>query len=106
MIDWTQMRTADQIAAEAQAELRARIVAAIDARVETQARALGYNSAATLASYVASTTPDWAREAQAFVAWRDAVWLAAFQHDEVVAGGKAPATAEAALAALPEWGAQ
>ena len=80
--------------------------ALIDARVEAQAQALGYNSAATLASYVASTTPDWAREAQAFVAWRDAVWLAAFQHDEVVAGGKAPATAEAALAALPEWGAQ
>lgn len=99
------LRTAADLAAERAAALRAEITAAIDAFVETQARRLGYNSAAHCASYVASTVPDWAAEAQAFVAWRDAVWLAAFTHAAAVETGEAPATLDAALAALPVWGA-
>lgn len=87
------------------AELRAQITAAIDAAVEGQARSLGYNSAAHCASYVASTVPDWAAEATAFVAWRDAVWIAAFAHAGAVESGQAPPTLDAALAALPVWGA-
>lgn len=49
--------------------------AAIQAHIEETARARGYRDAVTLASYVASTIASWAAEAQAFVAWRDAVWL-------------------------------
>jgi len=52
--------------------------AAIDAHVEATAKARDYNSAAHMASYVASTVPAWADEAKAFVAWRDAVWVTAF----------------------------
>ena len=52
---------------------------AIDAHVEETARSRQYNSAAHMASYVASTVPQWADEAQRFVAWRDQVWLAAIQ---------------------------
>lgn len=48
---------------------------AVDARVESRARELSYNGAAHLASYVTSTVQDWANEAQAFVEWRDSVWL-------------------------------
>lgn len=50
----------------------------IDGLVEETARSRNYNSAAHIASYVASTVSAWASEAQAFVAWRDQVWLAAF----------------------------
>jgi hypothetical protein len=103
MMDWTQLRTADQIAAEATAAAVARITAAIDAHVEAQARALGYNSAAHLASYTASTVPGWAAEATAFVAWRDAVWIAAYGlQDDHARAGTLP-TPDAAVAALPAW---
>lgn len=46
----------------------------IDAHVTAAARSWGYNSAESLASYAASTIPEWAAEAQAFIEWRDAVW--------------------------------
>lgn len=49
--------------------------AAVDARVEARARQLNYNGAAHLASYVTSSVESWAAEAQAFVEWRDSVWL-------------------------------
>jgi hypothetical protein len=52
-----------------------------------------------MASYVASTVDAWAAEAAAFVAWRDAVWLAAFQ---MMATIKEPVPVEDVIAALPE----
>ena len=52
--------------------------AAIQSHIDATAKARGYNGPATLASYVASTIPAWAAEAQAFVAWRDAVWIYAY----------------------------
>lgn len=52
--------------------------AAIAEVVETVARSRSYSSAASCAGYVNSTVPAWAAEAAAFVAWRDAVYLAAF----------------------------
>lgn len=99
------IKTAQDRQAEAVAALTAQITAAIDGHVESQARALGYNSAAHCASYAASTVQAWADEATAFVAWRDAVWIAAFNHQGQVTAGNAPPTVEAALAALPAWGA-
>ena len=54
------------------------------------------------ASYVYSTVPAWAAEATAFVAWRDAVYLAAFGTlGKVQQGAPAPGIA-ALLAGLPE----
>ncbi|WP_431854726.1 hypothetical protein [Azospirillum sp.] len=38
------------------------------------ARARDYNDGNSCASYAASTVEAWRDEAQAFVAWRDAVW--------------------------------
>lgn len=60
---------------ETQEEIVATYTKAVDDYVEARARALKYNGAAHLASYVSSTVPDWANEAQEFVAWRDEVWL-------------------------------
>ena len=97
------IKTAADLEAEAQAALKAEITRAIDKHVEDRARALEYNGAAHLASYVSSAVPEWAAEAQAFVAWRDAVWtealslLAAHQHS-----GDLPSVA-GVIAALPEW---
>ncbi len=97
------IRTPDDIAADARAEAERAIAAAIDARIEAQARALGYNSAAHIAGYVNSTVPQWAAEAQAFVAWRDAVWLAAFEQRSAFAKDPATAPPEALIATLPAW---
>lgn len=97
------IRTAADLAADRKAALRAQITAAIDATVEDQARSMGYNSAAHCASYVASTVPGWAAEAQAFVAWRDATWLAAFAGLSEVEAGKTLPSIDEALARLPAW---
>ena len=38
----------------------------------------GYADGVTASSYVSSTVPVWAADANAFVAWRDSVWIYAF----------------------------
>ncbi|MFC0245834.1 hypothetical protein ACFOLL_12540 [Falsochrobactrum ovis] len=74
--------------------------------IDTKAQEKDYDSGATLASYVSSTIPQWAAEAQAFVAWRDAVWLHALTElDKVQSGARSQPTIEGFLAELPtmEW---
>lgn len=88
------------------AALEATARAAIDRHVEDVAAARGYNGAASCASYATSTNPAWAAEAARFVAWRDAVWVAAFATLAAVkAGTEAPPTVEALIAGLPviDW---
>ena len=80
--------------------------AAIDRRVEATARGRGYNGAAHLASYAASTVPAWAAEAAAFVAWRDAVWVWSLaEMSKVRAGEVAAPSIDDLVAALPviQW---
>ncbi|MFS2324329.1 hypothetical protein U2P60_02715 [Brucella sp. H1_1004] len=48
---------------------------AIQQMIDVKASGRQYDSGPTLASYVNSTIPEWVTEAQAFVAWRGAVWL-------------------------------
>lgn len=70
------------------------------------ATARRYDGGVSLASYVASGNPAWAAEAQAFVAWRDAVWAYAYAElDKVQAGQREQPGVEAFLADLPqiEW---
>lgn len=71
----------------------------IDAHVESVAKAKGYNSAASLASYVADPNPAWAQEAQAFVVWRSSVWTTAFN---MLSTTTALPTDENVIAALPD----
>lgn len=78
---------------------------AIEALVDATARERSYSSAVSCASYVASTNAAWRAEAEAFVAWRDAVYTAAFAALAAVDGGApAPSIADF-IAALPviEW---
>lgn len=51
---------------------------AIQNLVDSTARERQFRDGVTLASYTASTKPNWAAEAQAFVAWRDNVWSYAY----------------------------
>jgi len=62
--------------------------AAIRAHVDATAQARDYDNAVSCASYVNSTNPQWAAEAQAFVAWRDAVWAHAFAELAKVENGQ------------------
>lgn len=61
---------------------------AIQAHVDEAARSKLFRDGVTLASYTTSTNPQWASEAQAFVAWRDAVWAYAYQELARVQGGE------------------
>lgn len=76
----------------------------IQAMIDGKAKEREYDSGATLASYVNSTIPEWATEAQAFVAWRDAVWLYALAElDKVQKGERDQPSVEDFLAELPEF---
>ena len=76
---------------------------AIQAMLDNAAIARRYDSAATMATYTNSTNSDWSAEATAMVAWRDAVWLYAYQQlDAVLAGEREQPTIEELLAELPE----
>lgn len=76
---------------------------AFDDHVEAVARAKGYNSAASLAGYSASSVATWQGEAAAFIGWRDQFWLAAFAMMQAVLAGEraAPEAIPDALAELP-----
>jgi hypothetical protein len=81
-------------------QMQAGYTAAIEAHVEATARARGYTSAVSCATYAASTVPAWQAEGAAFVAWRDDVWTAALAMLAAVqAGGAIP---ESPIAGLPE----
>ncbi|MGD9921441.1 MAG: hypothetical protein AB7V13_08345 [Pseudorhodoplanes sp.] len=76
---------------------------AIERHVDSVAAQRGYSSAVSLASYVASSVPQWAAEAEVFVAWRDAVWVYALAElaKVMAAERSAPETAEAFITELP-----
>lgn len=75
---------------------------AAQAFVDKRAQEKGYNDAVTLASYVGSTIPEWAAEAQAFVAWRDSVWVYAnTQLAAVSAGEREQPTVQEFIRELP-----
>lgn len=74
----------------------------IQAHIDAAAQARQYDSGASCASYAASTVPAWAAEAQAFIAWRDAVWAHAYaEMAKVEAGQRAQPSVEEFLAELP-----
>jgi len=81
-------------------EIKDRLTAFIDDYVEAAAKLRQYNGAAHLASYVASTVPEWAAEAQGFVAWRDQVWLTVIAEMIAVEAGEKQVPTEAELTEL------
>lgn len=75
---------------------------AIDAHIDAVARSRGYGSGVSLTSYVQSTNAAWRAEAEAFVAWRDQVWLYAHQQLAAVqTGQREPPTPDDLIVELP-----
>lgn len=76
---------------------------AIQNLVDNTARERQFADGVSLASYVASTKPKWAAEAQAFVAWRDYVWTSAYAELEKVQNGeREQPSIEAIIEELPK----
>ena len=86
-IDFSKMITAEAKTEAAQAEFTETIRQVVDAHVEATAKSKGYNGAAHLASYAASSVTSWANEATTFIEWRDAVWLTVFDKLSRVTSG-------------------
>lgn len=98
--------TTEQRQATAMAEAVETYRKSIQSLIDAKASERQYESGATLASYVNSTIETWAAEAQAFVAWRDAVWLYALAElDKVQKGERDQPSVADLLAELPvfEW---
>lgn len=72
--DASNISTAEQRQAAALAAAQETYRKAIQSLIDGKAHEKQYDDGNSLASYVNSTVPEWAAEAQAFVAWRDQVW--------------------------------
>lgn len=105
-IDWSQLVTAEDKAAQERTSLMARFETAIQGHIDTIAQSRRYRDGFALAGYVASTVPQYAAEATAFVAWRDAVWLYAYgELDKALNGQREIPSVEDFMEELPliEW---
>lgn len=80
---------------------------AIQSHIDATAQAQEYDSGANLAGYVSSTIPIWRAQAEAFVAWRDLVWITVFERLAMVEAGlePPPESAQELIDILPviEW---
>ena len=89
-------------------EIRAAQIAAfrraVQAYVDATAQSRDYDSGNSLASYTASTVEAWRAEAEAFVAWRDAVWSDVIERLAQVEAGdvEPPESPDALIASLPD----
>lgn len=74
----------------------------IDHLLDTTAQSKQYGNAVSCASYVSSTNPQWAAEAAAFIAWRDAVFVYAINIQTEVQQGAPIPSFEAFVAGIPQ----
>ncbi|MCH4539281.1 MULTISPECIES: hypothetical protein [Brucella/Ochrobactrum group] len=80
--------------------------AAIQSMIDRTANERQYDDGNSLASYVNSTVPEWAAEAQAFVVWRDQIWTYSLgELEKVKSGQREQPSSGDFLAELPafEW---
>jgi len=98
------LKTAAELRVEKNLARQAEIGRTIQAHIDAVAQSRQYENGFALAGYVSSTVPAWAAEAQAFIAWRDAVWWAAAGILKDVQDGLAEPPTDI-IAALPvmEW---
>jgi len=64
--------------------------------LDALAKSWGYDSLLSAASYAASSVTQYAADAKALIAWRDAFWQAAFALEAAVKAGTKPMPATAA----------
>lgn len=86
------------------ADAAAALAAAVQTWLDTTAQGNGYDSLASCISYRGSSIAQWSTDADAALAWRDAVWQACFEWQQGAAAAP-PATfptAEQVIAQLPQ----
>jgi len=75
---------------------------AVQAHVDAIAKAREFNDGVTAATYLTSTMPRWKADAEAFVAWRDQVWIYSYgELDKVRNGHRPQPTIDAFINELP-----
>jgi len=78
------------------------LAATIQYLIEQISRSKQYESAVSCASYANSTNETWKIEADTFIAWRDTVWVYAYEQLATYSGNQAPLpTVEQFIASLP-----
>jgi hypothetical protein len=88
-IDWSKLVTAEDKAAQAQAELQANYERAIQGHLDSAAQSHGYDSIATAVSYAEEPAVlKFQQDGQAFRAWRSLVWAYAYQELAKVKAGE------------------
>ncbi len=103
-IDLSKMVTAEQKQQEQVDAIVAQYRAAIQSMIDQTANERQYDDGNSLASYVNSTVPEWASEAQAFVLWRDQVWTYSLgELEKVKKGQREQPSAGDFLAELPAF---
>jgi len=71
--------TPEPVPAPTMADAATALMADVQAWLDTAAKGNGYDSLASCITYVSSAVAQWKADADAAVAWRDAVWQACFQ---------------------------
>lgn len=75
---------------------------AIQTHIDAVAKSRGYDGGISLAGYLNSTVRAWAGEAQAFISWRDSVWVYVYEQLAAVEGQqRAQPTPAALISELP-----
>lgn len=76
---------------------------AIQRLIDAHAQSRRYDNGNSLATYATSKIPQWAAEATAFVAWRDAVWAYAYTElAKVLSGERDQPRVDVLVGELPE----
>lgn len=74
--------------------------------IDETAKSKRFADGLSLSSYAGSTVPEWKAQADAFNAWRDAIWIYAYAElDKVTAGERLQPSISDFIAELPpiEW---
>lgn len=109
MLPLTEEELAQHRSAQHAQTIQDRIAAyimAVQEMLDEAARQRGYDSILSACTYAASTIERFRQEAQACIAWRDAVWAECYRLlDEVKAGSRQAPQMAVLLASLPmiEW---
>lgn len=104
MIDFSKLKTAEQKAAEAKAQLIQSLTTAVQSHMDAKARERNYDGIMSLCTYATSANPKFASEGQAGVVWRDAVWATCYEILAAVESGvRAAPTTDELIAELPAF---
>lgn len=92
-----------ELAPQTQEQIVKGFVEAVQSFMDSKAQELNYDSIFTAITYENDTNVKFAKEAEAFKAWRSQVWTICYAVlDEVLAGTRNTPTKEELLALLPE----